>query len=797
MESKKVYADVVLPVATGSYTYLVPEVMVVEGVIGVGLRVEVPLGKTSVHVGVVLRLHDVAPGSGVVKSIRAVLDAEPLVTPLQLELWSWMAEYYMTPLGEVYRRLMPSAVREERVGPRMVDYLGLALTVPLTASSPISQDDSSKEISKQQAWDSWLAELGRSRAQLAALQALREALQAQFLQTGGAVHSCGDICGLVVPKREFMEQYGVKAAVIGALVERGMVVVEKRAAFLGGSSGAVQWGGVGELSDENASMVYDQMQEHSVVLLHHLSLPSGKVQFYLQLARALFGEPQSGVHGGIQLLILWPDLYSARAFAMELADAVGRQGVRGVRITECHAKVSTGRRAQDYYRMAHQAVSSSSSSGNGEVEIIVGTRAALFVPYSKGRLAMVAVEQEENFAYRQSESSPRYNGRDMAILLGQFAQAKVLLTSEAPSLESYHSATTLDSWGCITAASVSTPTSVSGARFMVLERGKGMISSYLERRIGEVTAAGHQVLVFQNRRGFAGNVECSECFYSPECPNCSVQLTYHKQQQVLRCHYCGHARPFVSSCERCNSHSMRYNGVGTQRVEELLQERFPLLSISRLDFDTASSGGSFAEIAYDFANNRSDILVGTKMMINGLDFSNVGLVSIVNADNLLSGTDFRASERAFGLLRQLSNRLGSCIADGEVIIQTSRTQDALIRMVTNGADRDFYAHELELRSSSFYPPFVRVIMIVMAHADPAVCAQAAARLDELLRPIFGNRLSPAFEPPVPKVAGRYYLHQMLRIERTRSVTKAKEIVATAVASVSQQYRPHLHIHLEL
>lgn len=773
MDNKKLYADVILPVATGSYTYLVPQGLVER--IEVGRRVEVPLGRSAVHIGVVAALHGVAPGSGVVKAVRAVLDEVRVVSDVQLELWQWMSAYYMTPIGEVYRRLMIGTMRQNTDVVSTTEYI--VMNAELFVAGHCDAD------SCNDAMQGVFVELKRSRGQLAALNALCELARSGVFS---------------VTKGDFMELSGASGGVIAALALRGIISLEHRNAYLSDVApvGRASVQGLGELSSAlapesaygprhiYARRVEEAFTEHDVVLLHLNGIQGDKIEFYA--SEILRAKSRGG-----QVLILVPDLYGAQVMARDLTayfSTLDSSLASGVRIVECHAKVSAGRRAQDYLRMVYAPES---------VDVIIGTRVALFLPYRADLLSLIAVEQEENFAYKQSDSSPRYNGRDMAILLAQMAHSKVLLSSEAPSMESYYSAHNLARWGYISCSgSNEVPEVGSRAKFMVLERGKGLISTYLARRIGEVVDSGRQVLVFQNRRGFAGNVECGECFYSPACPNCSVQLTYHKSQQILRCHYCGYTRPFVSVCERCSSPSMRYNGIGTQRIEEQLQQMFPLYSVSRLDFDSASSAGSFAEIAYNFANNRSDILVGTKMMINGLDFSNVALVSIVNADNLLSSADFRASERAYALLTQLAGRLGASVEDGEVVIQTSRTRDPLIGRVVSGAHDDFYTQELEQRSQMFYPPFVRMLMIIISHGESSVAEAAAVRMDELLRPIFGNRLSPAFEPMIARMGGRFYLHIMLRIERTRSVTKAKEILATSVASVRQQF-PKVHLHVDV
>lgn len=722
-----IYADIILPIPIATYTYGVADEMVAE--VAVGKRVEVPLGKSKVHIGIIARIHSVNPSAGVVKNIRKVIDTEAFIDQLQIDIWLWMAQYYMTPPGEVYRQLVPSFFRTYSSGPQSI--VGLKLVDPnLTSISGRSQAQE---------------DLKKCKSQLAALEKFIENIPPDAPLTP-------------VSRSEVLASLQISSSTIVQLCKKGYLEQVKISPY-------APLPGIEKVERKAPhpleETITNQLQQKPVLLVHQ---QSHHIEHKGQLYRSLIESQKAQ---GKVTVILTPDNFSAGNTFDAIDNATNSDKNRLALYT---SRTSQGRRSDIFFAVAQ-----------GHLDVVVGTRVALFLPYKTDKIGLIIVEQEENFAYKQSESSPRYNGRDMAVVMGQMSHAAVILQSETPSMESYMMARG-GKWGYLKLTS-NEPS--SGPKFMVLDRGKDLVSKYLINRLEEVTAQGKQAIVFQNRRGFSQYTECEQCYYTPQCPNCSVSLTYHKSQNALMCHYCGHATAMVEKCPSCGSLALRQSGIGTQRLEEKLQEQLPTRRVSRLDFDNTRRTGAFQEIAYDFASNKSDIMVGTKLMLNGLDFSNVALVCIANADIMFSSSDFRGGERAFALLTQLSNRVMA--PQGEVIIQTSKQNSPIINQAINQATDLFYDTELRQRQELNYPPSVRMMIIALNSNDIQLLKQAAARCDAMLRPTFGSRLSPFFEPSVYKIACRYTLHQMLRIERTRSSVKAKEILGATIASLRQQF----------
>lgn len=756
------YADIVLPLATPApYTYIVPEGMDVK----VGSRVIVGLGKAKSYIGIVVKLHDDHPLKGIPRPITSQIDARPVVTRRQIALWQWVADYYMAPIGEVMRQALPLGIRSDNFTPPVV------AAVKLTPSYMTEEAvNDAFEILKR-------SPAGR-RALVAYLDMIPKDADGNPL-IGKAPY---------VERSLLAAESGTSAAVIAQLCLKGIFVLDQVPVSQFGKTVETTIRPVVAPYEPTPreSDVYHALEKNfaagKTTLIHEKRLWDKKGFYRLLIER-------HAKEGG-QILILQPDIASAIALAAHLKE-VSATGC----IALFHSRLTDHARSSLYYRMADDP---------GSVQVVVGTRGALFLPY--GDLKIIVVESEQSFSYKQSENAPRYNARDVSAVLAATMGAHFILTSEAPSAESYYNTIT-GKWdkvefpvSDINNSGISgTAPPVSAPEFMILERGKGLISTYLKKRIGEVIDAGGQVLVFQNRRGFASYIECPECFHMPLCAHCNVTLTYHKTGGKLSCHYCGYTVPYSSRCPSCGRESMAMRGIGTENIEERLAEIFPDVPIARLDYDTTRRSGDFTSIAADFADSKSRILVGTQMIVNGIDFKNVALVAIVNADNMLSAADFRTSERAFQLLTQLSNRIGynnsaeepninaPCKSAGEVIIQTSRRLDPVIVRVSNRDSEGFYADELQQRIRMKYPPAVRMITLTFRHRDRMMVQGAANSLDELLRPVFGSRLSPAYEPPVERTRDEYILEVMLRIERTRSVTKAKAIAAQAVSRIRRKY----------
>lgn len=461
-------------------------------------------------------------------------------------------------------------------------------------------------------------------------------------------------------------------------------------------------------------------------------------------------------------LVLVPNEYSARELATQIEPYAP--------LTLYHTKLTPKRRAEIFVETATLT----------EDRIVVGTRSAIGLPWKN--LKLIIVVNEHSFAYK-SPRTPRYNARDTALMVGATHGAKILLVSPSPSVESYFNANTLPLWEYIAPEE-----SRVKLRHMVLEHGAEFLSKYFKRRAEQEIARGRQVVVFQNRRG-AGVVVCPTCKDSPMCPNCNCALTLHTDKGLLKCHYCGHSHQFNVRCQSCGHDTYRTQGRGTQRIEEQLKELFPTARTSRLDSDSSSR---YDEITREFSGRGLDIIVGTQMIIDSLDFSGVGLVAVANADNMLSVNDFRASEQAYRLLRSLSIICREI--DAELIVQTSSHANKLIGQA-NGSDAQiFYQEELKARKGSLYPPFSRLIEIEMRCPESGHLFKVASEIENILRPIFGSSLSPLFQPTIERQEGNHVAKMLLKIDRQKSSATAKERIRRATDKIVRREERKVEIN---
>lgn len=510
----------------------------------------------------------------------------------------------------------------------------------------------------------------------------------------------------------------------------------------------------GSQPGELCRQILDKFDSKEIVLLHQKQ-PIDSFELYTQL-----------IELNSQTLILMPDSLAAEGLYERLKEHF-KGGVVAYYPT----------RSDSLRSMAYAQAST-------EARVVVGVRGAVLLPMHA--LTLVIVDNEQDYNYKNSDSSPRINARDVALVKATRTGANVLLCSQAPTVESYYNATR-GVWGLITVER----TESAEVSFKVLERGRELLSIYLRNRIYETLQQGKQTLIFQNRRGFSLWVECENCFEIPTCHHCNVSLTYHKIDNTLRCHYCGYFQPYTGHCPECGSAMMGFQGRGTERIEESLSQLFPSAKISRIDYDSTRGKGALDQIAASIATD-CDIIVGTQMVVRGVDLSRVSLIGIVNADNMLSQSDFRTAERAYSLLTLLSNR----VPGGQMVIQTTKRLDSVIRSVESGDAQAFYERQLDERRQMNYPPWVRMVNFTLLHRDRDQLLSAATGFESLLRPTFGDRISPPFEPTVDRKADHHILEMYLRIERERSVVLAKQIVQTAIASIRQGY-PSLTISADV
>ncbi|CDN33038.1 Helicase PriA essential for oriC/DnaA-independent DNA replication [Mucinivorans hirudinis] len=662
--------------------------------VAIGARVRVSLNRR-MYIGVVVSVSNEQPEFKTLP-IEEIIDTEEVfITPEQIELWRWIADYYIVPLGVVYGFVMPKFFRDGALSPKQEDFVTTVDNVNYTAE----------------------------------LENLKRAKKQQDL--------LGKIIGSETPlsKKEISEK-----TILKNLLDKGLVKIVSENQKLKPIQNANQ------PANELYDLVKKAFEKNDKVLLFEREQVD-KTELYCKLI----------TENSRQTLILLPDGFSAEALYEQINAILG-----GGVVLYTPLIASERQRQQTFLYSVRQA------------RAVVGSWTALFLPMQE--LGLVVIEQEQDAAYKIRENSPRLNLRDAALVRAAKEGALTLLTSEAPSVESYYNATR-GLWEMV----YYQPSEPRKVEFMVLERGKELLSKYLRKRIEEALERGQQALVFQNRRGFSMWVECSDCADIPTCEHCNVSLTYHKADNTLRCHYCGYLKTFNHRCEKCKSTNIIFQGRGTERIEESLQEIFPAANVVRLDYDSTRARGSFEQIAAAVATASCDIIVGTQMVVRGLDFRRISVVGIANADNMLSQPDFRNAERAFTLLTQLSNRIGS--SEGEVIIQTTKRLDAVIKAVAEQNPRKFYEIEIAQREALHYPPFTRNILITITHPDRHTLYQTTQELDSKLREIFGSRLSSPFEPSVERQQERYYLQFYLRIERAKSTARAKEFIKKIVSEL--------------
>lgn len=434
-----------------------------------------------------------------------------------------------------------------------------------------------------------------------------------------------------------------------------------------------------------------------------------------------------------------------------------------------HPKISIKKRADIFIALATAQAP----------RFVVGTRSAVGLPFTN--LGLVVVMDDYSFSYK-SGNAPRYSGRDTAMMVAKIHKAKCLIMSHAPSVESFFNSTTIDSWAIEKSDNDLRSTEL---RSIALEHGKDLMSKYLQRRIDEELARGKQVVIFQNRRGWASSIECPACGYTPTCPACGCALALHKNGGQLLCHYCGYEQPYAEFCPVCSPHHsvrMEAHGRGTERLEEQLSTIFPTARLTRLDRDTSKK---YEEIVQQFATQKADIIVGTQMIIDGIDFSNVGVIAVANADNLLSVADFRASEQAFRLLYSLA--LSARTAGAEIVIQTSSYDNEIIREALSDNPLEFYTREIQHRLEAHYPPFSRLVTLDMRSLDRTLLLAVAQGVEMALRSVFGEELSPLFQPQIERQAGEHIVKLLLKIDRRRPLVTSKQTISKLIAPIQRRY----------
>ncbi len=735
------YADVILPVPLqGLFTYAVPEGMAV----GEGVRVLVGFGRSKTYVGLVARVHDVKPEGYEVKPVQQVLDQRPVVTPQQLQLWRWIGDYYLSPVGEVYKTALPGGLKaEDGYRPRTETYIRLTEQYRTVAALHIA-----------------LNVLARARKQLEAFTCYLE------LSHWDLVEDHAPSPGVVeVTREELMNASQASAETLRQLEKRQLLEtyeVEVGRLNHGGDYRPELVKPLTEPQQDAYNAILMQMMKRQVTLLHGVT-GSGKTEIYIHLIQQALDRRQ-------QVLYLLPEI----ALTVQIMQRLQR--IFGDRLGIYHSRYSDAERVEIWQKQLSPH----------PYDVILGARSAVLLPFQ--RLGLVIVDEEHETSYKQQDPAPRYHARSAAIVLAQMAGAKVLLGTATPSLESYHNAMT-GKYGLVELKErykgMELPeiqvvdTADLGRRKMMA----GPFSPLLLLRVRQALERGEQAILFQNRRGFAPMIECHQCGWVPTCQHCDVKLTLHRQLNQLTCHYCGAVYQVPAQCPCCGGTDLRTHGYGTEKIEEQVREAFPDARISRMDLDTTRTRNGYERIISDFGAGRTNILIGTQMISKGLDFDKVSVVGIVNADGMLNQPDFRAYEHAFMMMSQVAGRAGRKGRRGVVILQTKQKDLPVVGMVVRNDYAALYKNLIAERQAFHYPPYYRLIYVYLRHRQDGVVQTAATELGSQLRQWFGGRVLGPDKPSVAKVKQQNIRKLVLKLENGLDMKKVRKYLLLAQSQI--------------
>ncbi|AWI26980.1 replication restart helicase PriA [Flavobacterium pallidum] len=802
------FAEVILPLnLSRTFTYSVTAAE--WDFLQKGMRVAVPFGKNKIYTGLVIELHENEPSLYEARPISQILDEKPIVTEIQLAHWFWISSYYMCAIGDVYRGAMPSALLLES-----------ETLISLKGDSYFEKDNlSDQEFLVYQALmhqsSLKVAEIMSLLNKKNIFPVLRKMMENNVISIREEVHEiytpklvkyirlhpdyseASDLQGLLevlksakkqkdavmsyfqlsaekkpVPLKRLSEMSGTSAAVIKGLVEKGIFedyfIREDRVDF-----GDDEGNNTLNLSPAQQTALKDiqsVLEAKEVCLLHGVTA-SGKTEIYLRLIEQYIKDKK-------QVLYLLPEI----ALTTQL---VGRlQKHFGNKVSVFHSKYSNNERVETWNRVLESS---------DKAQIVIGARSALFLPFND--LGLIIIDEEHEQTFKQQDPAPRYHARDAAIVLASQHQAKVLLGSATPSLETYYNAQSgkyglaeiTERFGNVMMPDIEL-VDIKDKYFR--KAMTGHFSDTLTGYIAEALSLGEQVILFQNRRGYSPVVECLTCGHVPQCPQCDVSLTYHKFKNQLRCHYCGHHIAMPVNCHQCGSIDLTTKGFGTEQIEQELSEIFPQAKTARMDQDTTRGKYSFEKLIDSFKNREIDILVGTQMLAKGLDFDNVSLVGIMNADNMLYYPDFRAFERSFQMMVQVSGRSGRSQKRGKVIIQTFNPMHNTIQQVTRNDYEGMYKEQLYERHIYKYPPYFRLIRLTLKHRDYERLKSGSSWLYEVLKqnldiPVLGPE-----EPSISRIRNEYIRTIMVKIPQEKALGTTKKTIRKVLNSFETiaQYR---------
>lgn len=788
-QQNKIYVRVILPLAVPKlYSYEVPEDLIDK--IEFGLRVEVPL-RSKLYSALVIEKHEAAPRDYLPRQIISVLDEQAIITKTQFSFWEWMADYYCCTIGEVMNVALPSGLKlnseTKLIFNDELDFYQLELNdaefllaEALSIQQEITIGQTQDILNKKSVYPHiksllekrilYVKEELRSKFAPKKEQFIR--LTEYYQQDKNRLIEALELCkkseyqqkailafqsltkeANEVPRTALLAIINNKYEVIRALVKKEIFLTEDRVVSRIGSGevGESKNKSLSDFQQESLKKITDLFKEKDQVLIHGVT-GSGKTEVYIELIKQY-------LKAGKQVLYLLPEIALTTQIVQRISAVFNDQ------VGVFHSKINNNQRVEQW-----QACKA------GDKSIFLGARSSLFLPFKE--LGLIIIDEEHDPSYKQNDPNPRYNGRDCAIYLANLSKAKVLMGTATPSIESFFNVEK-GKYGLVEMTERFGFVSLPEIHVVDLKkqyktgRVKDHFSQDLIDAIGSALEKGEQVLLFQNRRGFVPTIRCNTCDWKAMCVNCDVSLTKHRKFAELRCHYCGYRKPVPKTCPACGNHDLVEKGLGTEKIEDIASDLFPQASVQRMDYDTSKTKAAFERIIADFENKKIDILVGTQMITKGLDFDNISVVGILNADLMLMFPDFRAFERSFQLLTQVSGRAGRRQKQGQVYIQTFQPMHPVILDVVSNNYNRLYSREILERKRFIYPPFYRLIQITLRHRKAPLVAEAAKIVAHELRSKLGKRVIGPAPPAVERV--RTYFLQVITIKMERNMQKVNAI----------------------
>lgn len=824
-ERVTLFAEILLPLPIpGAYTYRVPFELNLK--VKVGQRAVIQFGKTKIMSGLIISLSDKVPDCSNIKYLLDILDDDPVVNEKQLELWNWISSYYMCYLGEVMQAALPSALKissESKISLSddfeldsialsdneflIVEALQIQPQLTITEVSkiigykkvmPLIKTMIEKKIvvmqeelqQKYKAKYERYVRLSNTYRDDDKMHELMDTLSKRaykqlellmsFLVLGGSADN--DVIA-----SDLLKKAGVNSSILSAMVEKGVFEsYQKRISRLKEYKALTDVDSI--VLTEKQQVAFDDVHkgfdENKTVLLHGVTA-SGKTEIYIKLI-------QEAIDEGKQVLYLLPEIALTEQIINRLKKYFGD------RVGVYHSRFDNNERVEIWQQVINYRRAETQSQ---KYQVIIGSRSAVFLPFTD--LGLIIVDEEHDGSFKQIDPAPRYSARDLAAIIAKMFHARLLMGSATPSFESYfnarqnkyHLVTLSERYGGVEMPEIIIDDLRIETRRKTMQANFGKL---LVDAMHETLEQKNQVILFQNRRGFSLRIECEHCNYIPQCINCDVSLTYHKNQNILKCHYCGYTANVPAECPSCHSTDLKMHGFGTERIEDDLKIFFPDAQTSRLDLDTTRTKNSYQFILDQFQNKQTDILVGTQMVSKGLDFDSVKIVGILNADNMLSFPDFRAYERSFQLMEQVSGRAGRKGAKGKVIIQTFQPQHPVILNVISHDYVKFYEEQMPIRRQFNYPPYSRLILIKLKDVDDKKLNKASDELARIFHLTFKENLLGPEYPVVSRVKNQYIKQMIIKINKDLNSNKVKDFIRNVIENFKRNLEfKSVKIHIDV